>query len=201
LAFSQDGPIELFNFQDGKIYSTFNLNTVQRNSVIRKNTFTSLSYYDKSVYALNAFIDKKTPYKLYIQKIYFQTYKLSKTTTTLVNNTNSEIGNRNSSVTCYEINEYIECLYENFNSIYTVALFDVSNLELVYNEEIEANPTTYYYLFSKCIHIKNNIGAFIYYVNNNRSPKLTFKELIFPSSSSTEFQLNDYFSPIIINFR
>ena len=199
VAFSQDGPIELFNFQEGKIYSTYNLNTVLTNSVIRKNTFTSLNYYDKSVYALNAFINKKTPYNLYIQKIYFQTYKLSKTTTILVNNTNSEIGNRNSSVTCFEINEYVECLYENSNSIYTVALCDISNLELIYNEEIETNHTTYYYLFSKCIHIKNNIGAFIYYVNNNRSPKLTFKELIFPSSTSTEFQLNDYFSPIIIN--
>ena len=199
VTFSQDGPIELFNFQDLNVYSTFNLRTVKTNSVVRKNTFFSFSNFNNFDYALNAFIDKKNPYKLWVQKIYFQNYKLDQSTTLLVNNTNSDLGNRNSSVTCFEINNYIECLYENSRRYYTVSVYEISNLELVYNKTVETNPTTYEYLFNKCIYIKDYIGGFIYFLDNDNSPIFSIKELIIPSITSSKFQLNDYFPPIKIN--
>ena len=64
ISFSQDGPIELYDFQNDKIFATFNLNVIKTNSVIRKNIFTSLNFYNKTKYILNGFIDKKIIYKL-----------------------------------------------------------------------------------------------------------------------------------------
>ena len=79
-------------------------------------------------------------------------------------------------------------------------IFVISTLENIYTKKIENHPITSDYLFSKCIHIKNYIGSFIYYINNDNFPILTFKELIIPSSSSSEIQLNDILYHITINF-
>jgi hypothetical protein len=199
ISFSQDGPIELYDFQNDKIFATFNLNVIKTNSVIRKNIFTSLNFYNKTKYILNGFIDKKITYKFLIQKIYFEKKEITEENVKLINDTNSDKGYRNSSVTCFEIKEFIECLYTNFDKLYTISIFDILTFENIYNKIIETNPITSDYLFSKCLHIKNNIGNFIYFLNNDSSPKLSFKELIIPSSSFSEFQINDYISSIIVN--
>ena len=199
ISFSQDGPIELYDFTNNKINYVFNLNVVKTNSVIRKNIFTNLKFYNNANYILNAFIDKKKNYKLLVQKIYFEKVKISKENVILINNTNSDLGYRNSSVTCFEIKEFIECLYTNSDLFYTISIYDSLTFNHIYYKVIETNPITTDYLFSKCIYIKDNIGTFIYFINNNSSPKLSFKELIIPSSSLTDFQINDYISSIIIN--
>ena len=95
ISFSQDDSLELYDFQNNKIYYTFNLYITKTNSVIRKNIFTSLNYYNNSNYILNGFIDKKAPYKLTIQKIYFEHFQISRYNIFLINNTNSVLGFRN----------------------------------------------------------------------------------------------------------
>ena len=200
VSFSQDGPIELYDFSNDKIYSSFNLNTIKTNSVVRKNTFFSLNFYNNNNYVLNGFINKKSPYTLLIQKIDFQSKELSKSNVILTNETSSDKGYRNSSVTCFENNNIVECLYTNIDKLYTISLYNILNLDFLYNKTIENNAITADFLFSKCIHFKNNIGAFLYFITDDNCPKLVFKELIFPSKDNPDFQISDYItSTIIIN--
>ena len=197
ISLSQDGPLELYDLKNDKIYDMYNLFITKSNSVIRKNVFTSLKFYNNTNYILNGFVDKKK-YNIYIQKLYFQEYSIRKDTVFNINETNSDIGYKNSSVTCFEIKEFIICLYVNNTMLYIVSIFDIHSFEKIYDKVIENDPINADELFSKCIYIKNNIGAFIYYINNNSSPIISFKELIILPSNSIP-QINDYINPITIN--
>ena len=101
--------------------------------------------------------------------------------------------------TCFEIGNYIECLYLDYNGYYQVILLDIESLETNFAEIIETQITNTDNLFSKCLYFKDNIVAFIYFINDNSSPKLLFKELVLPSDSDSNFYLNDFFPSIIIN--
>lgn len=74
-------------------------------------------------------------------------------------------GLSNTSVSCFEFNKYIECLYTNSNSLYTVSIFDIEKLENLHNEIIDTRLVQAQELFSKCIHVKDKVGAFVYYTN------------------------------------
>ena len=73
--------------------------------------------------------------------------------------------------------QFIECFYANIYGFYTLTIFDIFNLNILYNTTIETNIISSEYLFSKCIYVKDYIGAFIYFLNDNKSPTLTFKKL------------------------
>ena len=137
------------------------------NSNIYKNTFSSLKYYNYEKYVINAFINKNS--KLIIQKLYFEHPEIN--VRDIINNEN-QLGNGllNSSVTCFEFENYIECLYTNSNLLYTVSIFDIQNLDNIYNEIIETNIFDSQNIFNKCIHIKNRVGAFIYFLQDSQKP-------------------------------
>jgi len=48
-----------------------------------------------------------------------------------------------SSVTCFEFSKYIECLYVDGYFVYTAAIFNISDFELIYREYIEDKSVTY----------------------------------------------------------
>ena len=65
----------------------------------------------------------------------------------------------NSSVSCFEIDNYIECLHINFEYLYTISIFTISDLDNIYQEVFNTNIINYKELYSKSIYFKNNVGA------------------------------------------
>ena len=185
---------EIINYNKSKIYSCPFDNVINSNALILKNTFTSIKYYENKEYILNAFIEKKNS-NLLIQKLYIRIPDISvagiKSTETSLSD-----ARLNSTVSCFEMGNYIECLYANSDLFYTISIFNISSLKNIYNSIIETNPITIdKELFSKCIHIKNNIGMFMYFLDESQFPKLQFKNL---EINNNIYILNDYIDNINI---
>ena len=197
ITFTQNSMFELFEFSKNEVYSQGLFQIIKFNSNINKNTFTSLNYYDNKDYILNSYIDKKEGYfllqKLKVNQVYIPSSNIEN-----IQNKVSE-GMRDSSVTCFEALDLIECLFVNEYKFYTISIFNISNLEEIFRENIENNFVTFKESFSKCIHIKDYIGAFIYYRDDNVSPTIHFKNFSIISSNSSEYELEDYREKIVIN--
>ena len=194
-SFSHEGQvIELISYDDGKIYPCSIYKGMNRNALIQKNTFTCLKYYDYRKYILNAFIEKKNSNFL-IQKIYIPR---SNITYYGFECTQKNVGEAklNSTVTCFEVENYIECLYTNSDLLYSIVVFDIDSLDNVYNETLDTEIVKVEEeLFSKCIHIKSNVGAFIYFIDETQFPRLYFKNLEINNNS---YQLKDYIDNISV---
>jgi len=169
-------------------------------SSINKNTFIHLKYYNNSYYILNSFIskDRKSNY-FYLIKILFKNGNLNINKPDPVNQTTVEKGLIGSLATCFEIKEYIECLYTSEEGYYKASVNDVLNLDNLYNKIIDENKVSEPLLYSKCIYFKESIGAFIYYLSQNIKPILTFLKLETPSSISGDYNFDNYLGPITLN--
>jgi hypothetical protein len=192
--FSHEGQFELISYHSEKIFSCPLSIVNSGNSLIMKNTFTSLKYYNNQYYVLNAFIDRSSS-NFIIQKLYYDHPDIS------INHIENEEkivcqAFKNSSVTCFEIDNYIECLYTNLEFFYTVSIFDISTLNVLHTEVIEENVVKFEELFSKCIFFKNNVGAYIYFYEQNQFPKMQLKIL---DINENEFKLSNYTEKININ--
>ena len=196
VSLSNEGDFELIEYFNGAIYSTQFFNVFLQNSYIHKNTFMNLNYYNYTDYVLNAYVDKNNSFTL--NKLYYLQKDINGIGKINVAKINVENAYSNSVVTCFEFDIFIECLYTNSEYLYKIAIFKISDLNHVYNETIEENPVEKQELFSKCIYIKNNVGAFIYFTANNYYPTLKFKIFLI---NNGEYQLKDYIEPININSR
>ena len=167
------------------------INTIS-NTYISKNTFTSLKYYNNKDYIINAYIDKDNNFL--IQKIYVPNFDISSNDVKHIEN---NVGQSliNSSVNFFEFDNYIECLNINFEHLYTISIFNISDLDNVYQEVIDTTIINYQELYSKCIYFKNNVGAFIYFIDEFNKPKLHFKKLVINNNT---YQLNNYIDDINI---
>ena len=168
---------------------------------VNKNTFTSLKYYNNSNIILNSYISKDINKNFFmLQKIFFGKSNINKTRPVPLNETRSDKGLIDSVVTCFEIKEFIECLYTNSEGYYNVSVFDILYLEKVYSKRIDSNKVTEKELYSKCIYFKDSIGIYIYYLSRNNKPILSFLELVTsPSLSGGDFKLDNYLESITIN--
>jgi hypothetical protein len=101
--------------------------------------------------------------------------------------------------TCFEIKEYIECLYTNSEGYYKASVFDVLNFGNLSSKIINENIVSEQQLYSKCIYFKESIGAFIYYLSKDIKPILTFLKLTIPSPLSADYNLDNYLGPITLN--
>ena len=199
ISISQEGNFESFNYKNGFATSQYANSAFRFSSNIYKNSFTNLKYYNNSNYILSSFISKKNKYNyLVLQIIIFNhgDFTIKKPKNYIEKWPDK--GLIGTSSTCFEIEEFVECLYTNSEGLYTISLFDILNLDNVYNKTLEQNKVNDTGLFSKCIYFKNYIGAFIYYISNNKSPILVFQKLSF-SLASQEYRLDNYFNPITIN--
>ena len=197
LTMSQTSMFELFEFSLNEVYSQGIFQIIRYNSYILKNTFMSLNYYNNSDYILNAYVDKHDRYFL-LQKLHFkQVYIPSRN----IYNEQKIVDDalHYSSVTCFEFSKYIECLYVDGYMVYTAAIFTISDLELVYQDYIEDKSVQQYELFSKCIHIKDYVGAFIYFTYNNVSPTIRFLKFNIINQQDFLYELEEYRQNIIIN--
>ena len=197
LTLSHVGFFETFDLSSLNCYSKEKNRLMRENSLIFKNTMTHLKNYNYTNTILNAYIEKGR-YLLNIEKHYFKHVNLTKSNPDNINRTLISTALISSPVTCFEMNELIECLYSNGNSTYTITIFDVFNLTIVYNTTIGTITISQEELFSKCIYLKDYIGAFIYFLNNDYNPKLEFKKVVL-NSSSLKYDLVNYLGPITIN--
>ena len=129
----------------------------------------------------------------------FKNGNLTRNRTDPVNETRVEKGLIGALATCFEIEEYIECLHTSQEGYYKASLFDTFNLGNLYSKIIDENIVSEQELYSKCIYFKYSIGAFVYYLSKNVKPILTFLKLTTPTSLSDDYKLDNYLGPIILN--
>ena len=193
--FSHEGSqFELLSYNSGKMF-TSSLSIVNSgNSFISKNTFMGLKLFDNKNYILSAFVDKSNSYFM-IHKLYYQRPDISMYH---IENEEKSLFQafQNSSVTCFEMGDFIGCLYINAESFYAASFFDISSLNLLLTEIIEENIINFGELFNKCIYFKNNVGAFIYFYTRNSFPKMQLKIL---DITENEYKLSNYTDSININ--
>ena len=197
LSMSHSSMFELFEFSLNEVYSQGIFQIIRYNSYIYKNIFMSLNYYNNSDYILNAYVDKHDRLFL-LQKLHFrQVYIPSRNIKNDQKNVDDAM--QFSSVTCFEFSKYIEYLYVDGYMVYTVSIFKISDLNLIFQEYIEDKSVRYDELFSKCIHIKDYTGAFIYFTYNNVSPTIRFLKFNVINEKDSIFELEEYRQNIIIN--
>ena len=134
-----------------------------------------------------------------MQKIYFANANITKKTPVSHNDTKIKYGFPHSPSTCFEISDLIECLYISSEGFYIASLFNILNLDNIYNKTIDTNKVNIIELFNKCIYFKENIGVFIYFLADNQKPMLSFQKLIININLSNEYQLINDLDPITIN--
>ena len=196
ITFTQNSMFESFDFNSNIVYNQGIFQVLGANSNINKNTFIRLNYFNNN-YILNSYIEKKNRYFL-LQILNFTKLHIDKNIGVLENKVGESW--HYFSATCFETLDLIECLYVDKFRLYTIAIFNISNLEVLHSENIEDSSTRSDQLFSKCIYIKDYIGAFIYFREDNVIPKLNFKKLNMVSrNNSSIYELEDYIDPIFIN--
>ena len=197
---SHYGYFEILDYKAGNATGRETNSAILFSTNVNKNTFTSLKYYNYSNIVLNAYISKDRNHNFFmLQKIFFRQSNINKTKPLTINETQSDKGLIDSVVTCFEIKEFIECLYTTSEGYYNVSVFDILNLENVYGKKIDTNIVTEKELYSKCIYFKDSIGIFVYYLTNNNKPIINFLKLVIPSSLSDDYKLENYLESITIN--
>ena len=151
--YNYDGHYEIINFDNEEMYdSQTNSRGLISTSQILKNTFFSLKYHNNS-YILNAYIDKIIS-KLKLEKLYYSHQNIRVNLIDSSKENNDLEGSTKYPVSCFEIGIYIECLYVNNELLYTVSLFNITNLNLILNITLEEYTVKASGLFSKYIFIK-----------------------------------------------
>ena len=140
LSMSHDGVFESLDYKKGTASGRYTNTAMRFTSSVNKNTFIHLKYYNNSNYVLNSFIskDRKSNY-FFLIKIFFKNGNLTNNTPDPVNQTIVEKGLIGSLATCFEIKEYIECLYTNYEGYYKASVFDVLNFGNLYSKIIDEN--------------------------------------------------------------
>ena len=175
ITFSQGLIFETFDFLKNKVYTQGLFETIKYNSNVYKNAFFSLNYFNNTNYAFSAYVDKRERIFL-MHKLYYRHANISYRKI-IANQSEVCEGTQNSPVTCFEVTNLVECLYLDKFRTYEVAIFQISNYEEILKENIETHMVRFDFLFSKCIHIKEYIGAFIYFKDNNSFPVIKFKRI------------------------
>ena len=198
ITLSHQGNFESFDFYLNIWSYRLKTQVMGDNSEINRNSFFHLKYYNYSDYILNTYITKGNK-RFFRQKLYFSSSNITKMVPRAINEKWIESTLKSIFVSCFEVEDLIECLYANSNYIYIITIFDVYNLTQVYNTTLVENQITNGYIFSKCIYIKDYIGGFLYYLSNNTSPYLLFKKLNVINSTSLDYELINFLGPISIN--
>jgi len=200
ISISHNGNFESLNYKNSSATGRYTNTAIGYTSNVNKNTFIHLKFYNNSNYILNSHISKDGKSNFFfLIKIFFKNGNLTKNRPDPVNETRVEKGLIGALATCFEIEEYIECLYTSQDGYYKASVFDTFNLGNLYSKIIDENIVSEQELYSKCIYLKNSIGAFVYYLSKNVKPILTFLKLTTPSSLSDDYKLDNYLGPITLN--
>ena len=81
-------------------------------------------------------------------------------------------------VSCFDTSSNIICFYRNIERVLVAGIYSKDNLVKLQEDKINSKdcylPT---HLFFKCIHLKDDIGAFVYFTIDNSKPLLQIKKL------------------------
>ena len=98
-------------------------------------------------------------------------------------------------LSCFETTNYLNCFYLNSNDILAISIFDKSFTNLI-NSLIEENSdATTSNLFRKGIFLKNEISAYIYFLEDAKRPKLAIK--YFYEDNENRYYLNNLLNNIV----
>ena len=200
-----DNNVELFDLESKQLRS-YSPSKLIFKSTIRSKIFSLINYneYNKNSYILT-FIGKNDDNNMYY---IFQKYEFK------LNNETNQIEyiqynyNWNQTldenkfkfmVTCYQtVKKIIVCFYCNSNGYYTATLYDLNLLEQ--SSFSFGLPSTDQNLFFKCIHFKDEIGIFYYFMGENEEgdnkPIIDLVEFI-KKDGEKRYTRNDIFKSLI----
>ena len=182
LSFSKlDNYMELYDFEKNEIIAAKTSSILNPNITSDVNAFIkSLSKLDDNYNYYIAYIHYDNGYKMYLLRCYFTSTNL--TYKAYHRDTGNRKNTTNNSITsCFETeSKKIACFYQNSNNLkYQVVTFNES-------AKLGSDTQGYSYFdvasedegkFFKAIHLKNEIGVFIFYNSiNDNYPKVSLKE-------------------------
>ena len=173
-----NGYIELYDFEQKKIISSYSSKSFfgisissHVNTFIKANSHLSNTISD---YIFSYIYLEDTDYKFYMTRTLFLS-------TNLVNAKKNYFPKKKSALnrtisSCFQTDSHkIVCFFQKPNYYYAIGVFDeetkgdqVNNLDTGYNEND-------YEIFFKGIHLKGEIGVFIYYKSLTSTPSICFK--------------------------
>ena len=201
-----DNNVELFDLESKQLRS-YSLSKLIFKSTIRSKIFSLINYNEnnKNSYILT-FIGKNDDNNMYY---IFQKYEFK------LNNETNQIEyiqynyNWNQTldenkfkfmVTCYQtVKKIIVCFYYNSNGYYTATLYDLNLLEQSsFSFGMPSNDDQN--LFFKCIHFKDEIGVFYYFMGDNEEgnnkPTIDIVEFI-KKDGEKKYTKNDLFKSLV----
>ena len=99
------------------------------------------------------------------------------------------------STNCFQTeSQYVQCSYNRYwatSDYLTIGIFDYQELDEKKYYDLDSIQDI---AFTKIFHIKNEIGAYIYFQKDTNYPKIQIKKL-----DTYELKLNDVFDPIVLN--
>ena len=173
----EDNYVELYDFENNQIITKLSSKYFGKNIVSNVCSFFKAESRidDKYNYYISYIYYEKNTFKFYVQRNYF----LSKDIT---NDYHKDTGNVKTTLnktiaSCFETyTKKIVCFYQSNKNKYTILTLNESfvNTSQAYTNLVDASDK--YDLFFKAIHLKKEIGAFIYYVNSDdKNPILSLK--------------------------
>jgi hypothetical protein len=177
LSFSkEDNYVELYDFENNQII------TKKSNEYFGKNIVSNICSFfkaesridDKYNYYIGYIYNDNNNFKFYIQRNYFTSKNI---TIDYHKDTGSSKTTINKTIaSCFETKSYkIVCFYYN-NYRYTISAINESFVNTSHSYTQFLDPSSKYDLFFKAIHLKGEIGAFIYFMNDDdKNPIFSLK--------------------------
>ena len=189
--------VDLYDLDNNQITSSLSLLFSRKNIASIVNVFFKSKYRpDSKYYYILAYSTNQNPNKFFVRREYFESTAIQYIHDS---NYNGPLINNDNIVSCFETAEYnIVCLYQNSNNkleIYGYAQptdQGITQQDLVNSAIAESAE-----IFFKCIHHKDEIGVFMYYLSvSSTYPTISFKQYIAGSGASS---YRNYFDLIELN--
>ena len=189
--------VDFYDLDNKVITSSYSILFSRRNIVTTVNTLFKSKYQPNSnYYYILAYSTNQNPDKFFVRREYFES-------TTIQNihdsNYNGPESTNTNIVSCFETSEYnIVCLFQNSNKkleIYGYSQTSDQGIteDILVDSEIVENAE----IFFKCIHFKDEIGVFMYYLSTSSTyPIISFKKYTASSGASS---YRNYFDSIELN--
>ena len=193
--------VELFDFETGEIY------TKLVTEFIGKSIFSTIGtaintkkdnefYFLHGSLAINSDSATKNnnPTAFTLRKFYFNTKESIENDSDIIKFYSNDFPSFLDVISCYETSlKNIVCFYCNKTKIdskwiksYYIIAFDDNLLEKNITEKLN-NPEIFYQIFFKCIHYKDEAGAFVFYTPDENDDDKLYASFFFKNLTSTKF--------------
>ncbi len=173
---------EFINIEQGNITSKSTDDLIYENDGKTSYRNNLLKLRDSNYYILSIEIEGWF-YNVYIHKFKFESNTIEKYKTI---KKNELITNFVNSTCCFQVTKYIECMYcrKSQGDTLTIAMYDFDISE----KNTQKIADAYGKAFWKMIHIRDELGAYVYFHYDSGIPNLQIRELI-----DTDPELNHYY--------